>query len=121
VKNLRILLVEDEIITAMLIRKQFSTLGCTCLLHVTTGENAIVSARTDPPDIILMDIRLAGQMDGIDAALVIKETADIPIIYITGYDDPAVRNRAEQSRPIGYLTKPLELGTLRRIIENHFQ
>jgi CheY-like chemotaxis protein len=59
-------------------------------------------------------------MDGIDAAFIIRTTSNIPIIYITGYDDPPVRDRAWQTRPLAYLTKPLEMKTLQRIIENHF-
>ena len=95
-KTIRIQLVEDEVIVAMLMEDVLNNLGYTVSGHVTTGEDAIISAKQNPPDIILMDIRLAGIIDGIEAASSIKSEFDIPVIFLTGYDDKAVRKRAEK-------------------------
>ena len=85
-KQIKILLVEDEFINALLIKKQLEFIGYAVSHHVTTGENAIISAKQNHPDIIIMDIRLAGEIDGIEAASVIKSESDIPVIFITGYE-----------------------------------
>ncbi|OHD13585.1 MAG: histidine kinase [Spirochaetes bacterium GWD1_27_9] len=119
-REISILLVEDEVIIAMLMQKEIMDIGYKVSNHVTTGENAIVIARQNPPDIILMDIRLAGKIDGIDAASVIKSELDIPVIFITCYDDQSIRDRTQILKPLGYLIKPLEIYKLKTIIDNYF-
>ena len=89
--------------------------------HVSTGEAAIQSVKCNQPDIVLMDIRLAGKMDGIEAASAIKSESDIPIIFITGYDDQSVRLRAIQVQPLDYLCKPFTMNELTTIIDAYFQ
>mgnify|MGYP006299696049 CR=1 FL=1 len=116
-----ILLVEDEAITAMLLQKQLADIGYPILEYVTTGEKAIVRANQNPPDIILMDIRLAGEINGIEAAETIKAEVDIPIIFITGYDDKEIKERAEKTNPLGFLIKPLDLFALKTILDTHFK
>ena len=115
-KKLKFLVVEDEFVNAILMEKQLKHIGHEVLNHVATGENAIISARQNPPDIILMDIRLAGEIDGIEAAAAIKSESDIPIIFITGYDDQSVRERAEKINPLGFLTKPLAINEFKEVI-----
>jgi CheY-like chemotaxis protein len=117
---LKILLVEDEVVTAMMMQSQLKHCGYEISQHVTTGENAIISARKNPPDLILMDIRLAGEIDGIEAAYKIETESNIPLIFITGYDDRSIEERARKFNPLGYLTKPLILKKLTSIIESHF-
>ncbi len=117
-KQIKFLLVEDEVINAMLIQMQLKGVGYDVSHHVTTGENAIKSAKQNRPDIILMDIRLAGGIDGIEAAMVIN--SGIPIIFITCYDNQAVRERTEKFKPLGYLIKPLDIDKLKTIIDTHF-
>lgn len=118
--QLKILLVEDEIINAMLLSEQLESIGYAVANHVTTGENAITSVKRCPPNIILMDIGLAGEIDGIEAAAVIKTESDIPIVFITGYDDQTIRERAEKLKPCGYLLKPFEIDELKIIIDSSF-
>jgi len=120
-RTVKILLVEDEVVIAMLLRKQLANIGYPVLGHVTTGEKAIVSANQNPPDIILMDIRLAGEIDGIEAAETIKAKVDVPIIFITGYDDKEIRERAEKIEPIGFLIKPLDVFSLKTILDARFK
>jgi CheY-like chemotaxis protein len=117
---IKILLVEDEFLPAILMKKQLEKQGYEVTQSVSTGENAIISARQNPPDIILMDIRLVGEIDGIEAAAAIKAESDIPIIFITGYDDKEIRERAEKTKPLGFLIKPLEIHTLKTILDALF-
>lgn len=74
---------------------------------VDTGEAAIESVESDPPDIILMDIRLPGEIDGVDAVKKIKAEREIPVIFITAHSDEETLGRAKETRPAGYLVKPI--------------
>lgn len=114
---LRILQVEDEAITAMQMDSALRAIpGCATLPHVATGEAAIASARKNRPDLILMDIGLAGPMDGIEAASAIRRESEVPIIFITGYEDAGLKARAESLRPLAFLMKPHVMGELRSLI-----
>jgi len=119
-KNIKILLVEDEVVTAMLVTMQLKRIGYELVEHVTTGEDAIVSARKNAPDIILMDIRLAGDMDGIEAAKVIQSEKRVSILFLTSYDDQVTRMRAEKLKPLAYLIKPLDVDIFAKIAEASF-
>ncbi|PJZ26533.1 response regulator [Leptospira hartskeerlii] len=118
--NLNVLLVEDEVIIAMVIRRELKKMGCTVVELATSGEDAIRIAKEDRPDLILMDITLAGEIDGITAASEIKEDADIPIVFVTGYQDKATRERAASIKPLGYFVKPLQMDQLKNLIDSHF-
>jgi CheY-like chemotaxis protein len=119
-RQIKILLVEDEVITAMFMQKQLSSNGYNIVDHVSTGENAVLSSKKNTPDLILMDIRLAGEIDGIEAASIIKAESDIPIIFVTGYDSESVHERAEKLNPLGYFVKPLNIKSLKEIVESYF-
>lgn len=110
----KILIVEDELIIALMIEKMVENLGHTVLAKVTSGEDAVEAAKELNPEIILMDIRLQGEMDGIEAMNEIRRTANIPVIYITGNSDASYRKRIEESEPLDLLTKPITLGDLSR-------
>jgi len=102
------LVVEDEATTAIdlkdcLVEKGFEVAGI-----VASGEEAVKAAGTTRPDLILMDIRLQGKMNGIDAACEIKKTCDVPIIYVTAYSDDLSIFKATTSGPLGYLLKPFD-------------
>jgi len=103
-----ILLVEDELIVAEDIRRRLTAMGYSVVDCSTTGEGAIAQAETFRPDIVLMDIMLKGGMDGIEAAGRIKESMDIPIIYLTAYSDETTIERAKSTQPFGYLIKPFQ-------------
>ncbi|HKL17633.1 MAG TPA: response regulator [Halalkalibaculum sp.] len=109
-----VLIVEDELIIALMIERMVQNLGHKVLAKVTSGEAAIVAAKEHRPDIILMDIRLQGEMDGIDAMSVIRRTSNIPVIFITGNSDENYRKRVEEADPLGFLTKPITQGDLSR-------
>lgn len=110
----KILIVEDELIIALMIERMVLNLGHSVAAKVTTGEAAVEAAKEHNPDIILMDIRLQGEMDGIEATLQIQKTASIPVIYITGNSDENYRKRMEDSKPLDFLTKPITQGDLSR-------
>lgn len=103
----RILLVEDERITAEYLRDVIGDLGHTVAV-VSTGPDAIARVRDSTPDLILMDIRLQGLMDGTEAAQVIRTAFRIPVIFLTALNDRETRARADRTSPLGYLTKPVE-------------
>ncbi|PKL66406.1 MAG: histidine kinase [Methanobacteriales archaeon HGW-Methanobacteriales-1] len=101
----KILLVEDESITADDISEGLVELGYDVLAAVSTGEEAIKKAEDLSPDIIIMDIRLKGKMDGIEAAQEIRRRFGIPIIYLTAYSDESTVERAKITEPSGYILK----------------
>ena len=72
------------------------------------GEEAVSLARELRPDLVLMDIRLAGPMDGVEAAEIIRRECDLPVIYLTAHSDRATLERAKLTEPFGYLLKPFE-------------
>lgn len=117
--TLNILLVEDEVISSLLIQRQLKNIGFVTLTHVTTGENAIESVRINKPDIILMDIKLAGKIDGIDTALLIQSEYNIPFIFITSYNDDDITERVNELKPLCYLEKPLVIDKLKEIIDKY--
>jgi two-component system, response regulator PdtaR len=104
----RIMIVEDESIVAMGIKHKLEDLGYEVVGIVATGEGAVQTALKTEPDLILMDIVLKGDMDGIEAAQQIHRRLDTPIIYITAYSDEEVLERARITEPYGYILKPFK-------------
>jgi len=113
----RILVVEDEAIVGMGIKQKLEDLGHEVLDIVFTGEDAVKRALETKPDIILMDIVLKGNMDGIEAASKIRDHLDVPIIYLTAYSDEDVLNRARITEPYGYILKPFKKSEVNANIE----
>lgn len=103
----KILIVEDETIISLYTLNVLESKGFETVSTVSTGEEAIQRAGRDKPDVILMDIVLSGEMDGISAAEEINAKYDIPIIYLTGHSDEATLNRAKATEPYGYILKPV--------------
>lgn len=106
--KLRILVVEDESIVAMDIQHRLRKLGYAVVRVAPSGEEALAAARELTPDLVLMDIMLDGRMDGIETAAAIRETQDVPIIYLTAYADEKTLARAKITEPFGYIIKPFE-------------
>ncbi len=117
-RKIRVLIVEDETIIALDVQGILSGLGYEIAGIAGTGETAVEKARTLKPDIILMDILLAGRMDGIEAAREIRKTNDIPIIYLTANADQATVDRARDTQPYAYLNKPIHERDLYSNIES---
>ncbi len=115
--NRRILVVDDEAIVAHDISECLSHLGCEIVGTALSGLDAIEKASRFRPDLIMMDIVLQGQMDGVEAATYIREHFDIPCVFLSAYSDPAVLSRAKGAAPAGYLVKPFEEAGLRSAVE----
>jgi putative two-component system response regulator len=113
----RILVVEDEKIVALDIARELEKLGYSVNAMVSSGEEALESVRGDRPDLVLMDIELEGEMDGIQAAAQIQSIYDIPVVYLTAYADEKTLARAKVTVPFGYVLKPFETKDLRVGIE----
>lgn len=108
-KMTRILIIEDELITAQLIRKMLENLGYNIAGIITSGEEALASIGTIKPDLIIMDITLAGKIDGIEAAAYINKNFGIPIVYLTANTNFDIIQRAkEETTSYGYLLKPVK-------------
>jgi len=115
--KIRILIVEDEAVVALELQNTLESLGYEVTDRVATGFETIASVAGDAPDLILMDIRLKGDMDGIDAARIVQEQIDLPVIFLTAYADDEILKRARHVRPFGYLMKPINERDLRTAIE----
>lgn len=113
----KILVVEDDINVAVVLEARLESFGYTVCDIAHTGPKAIQGAQKHQPDIVLMDIMLEGDMNGIEAAEKIGETSDVPIIFISCLNDSAILDRAIQTNPSGYLVKPYENAELRSCIE----
>ena len=102
----RIFIVEDEVLIARELENALRSLGYTVLGSACSANEALEYIATCPPDLVLMDIYLPGELDGIEATRLITEMYDIPTIYLTGYPDQHTWRRAKQTHPFGYLIKP---------------
>ena len=113
----RILVVEDDNIVAMDLQHMLVDLGYSVVAVAKSGEDAVEREAELNPDLVLMDIKLDGSMDGIEAAGHIRDRAAIPVIYLTAYSDEAMLRRATVSEPAGYVLKPISEGALHAAIE----
>lgn len=113
-KNGLILLVEDEILVGMMLKKKIQAYGYDTSEIITTGEEAVSSAMRDKPDLLFMDVALPGKIDGVEAARQIKEKLEIPVIFFTGnHRDKELIERSKQLSPIAILDK---LGSFEAVI-----
>lgn len=105
---MKVLIVEDDKVLSLLLTKMVERMGFEVVRSVSKGSDAIQSASETEPDLILMDIMLEDDIDGIDAMLKIRESKpDMPVIFITGNSDPYNRERAEETDFVDYLIKPV--------------
>jgi PAS domain S-box-containing protein len=113
----RIMIVEDDRIVARDIREQLTRTGHSVTSVTSRGETAVDLAISTEPDLVLMDIRLEGEVDGIEAAKQIRARCGVPVVFLTAYADDETVRRASQAEPFGYLLKPFEDLQLRTVIE----
>jgi two-component system cell cycle sensor histidine kinase/response regulator CckA len=116
-----ILIVEDEAVIALDVRATLGRLGYTVSAAVATGPDAIAHVESSRPNLVLMDIHLRGEMDGVEAARTIRDRFGVPVIYLTAFADPATLQRARITEPFGYLLKPFEERELHVVIEMALQ
>jgi len=117
VDKIKILIVEDEAIIARDLQKRLENQGYIVTSASATGEDAVRRAGTESPDLVLMDIVLLGDIDGIEAAGQIRALYDIPVVYLTAYADEGILERAKLTEPFGYILKPFDDRELRSVIE----
>jgi PAS domain S-box-containing protein len=116
-KTTRILVVEDESVVAMDIQTRLISLGYDVPAVASYGEEAVRKASALHPDLVLMDIKLKGEMDGVKAAETIRSKFDIPVVFLTAYADGATLQRAKITEAFGYLLKPFKERELHTTIE----
>ncbi|MEO1022253.1 MAG: response regulator [Bacteroidota bacterium] len=115
--NKRILIVEDDMIISLVIENMVRELGHQVVGKATSGDEAISLAQEHEPDLILMDIRLKGEMDGIEAVTEIKSKINTSVIYLTGNSDRLNYERAKETEFIDLITKPFTIGDLTKSLE----
>jgi two-component system, response regulator PdtaR len=115
--DIRVLLVEDEVMVAMCIVDELERAGYVLLPQATTGAEAVEIAAAYRPDVILMDIHLSGEMDGIQAARKIQAQASPAIIFMTGYTDTETVRQVREVKPAGYLEKPVRFANIDAAIQ----
>ena len=113
----RILIVEDERITAEDLHDILTEMGYQVTAIVSSGAEAIREAEQNPPDLALMDIRIKGDMDGTETARILGERFDIPVVYLTAHADRETLQRAKRAKPLGYIVKPFQESELQASVE----
>ena len=113
----KILIVEDEIIIAIDLKMRLENLGHYVLDTAFNGKDAITKTGETNPDLVLIDIQLNGEIDGIDAANQIHELFNIPFIYLTGSQNDDIFERAKQTGPLSYINKPFDETEIQNAIE----
>jgi PAS domain S-box-containing protein len=113
----RILIVEDDRVVARDIKQQLERIGHTVVGMTARGEDVVELARTASPTLVLMDIRLEGELDGIAAAAQLRAHQALPVVFLTAYADDQTVLRATRAEPFGYLVKPFDEAQLRTTIE----
>lgn len=116
-----VMIVEDDLILNLLYESYLEKLGYDAEGELVYGKTAIEVAKKIKPDLILMDISLEGEIDGIEAMSEIRKFSDVPVIYITGNSDPYHVQRAKETGYIDYLVKPIEFNDLKNSIEKNFK
>lgn len=117
---MKILLVEDEGLVALYLRRLLADHGLKNVAVARNGEEAVTRVNEFNPDLLLMDIRLGKGIDGIEAVRRINSVKHIPVIYITASTDKQTHREALNTNPIAILSKPIEPGELKQMIENYF-
>ncbi|MBL8019819.1 MAG: response regulator [Leptospirales bacterium] len=113
----KILIVEDESIVALNLQNRLKSLGYGVAGVAASGEDAVKRCGEVNPDLVLMDIMLQGEMDGIGAAERIRKNYDVPVVYLTAYADDVTLDRAKMTEPFGYILKPFEVKEIRTTVE----
>lgn len=111
----KVLIVEDDFMLCMINRKYLELMGHKVVDAVSTGPEAIRAAKEHQPDIVLMDLRLDGEMDGIDAMKEIEKISPARVIYLTGNSDEANRKRASETKMIAFCVKPVHFEELKQL------
>ncbi|MBW1724539.1 MAG: response regulator transcription factor [Deltaproteobacteria bacterium] len=113
----KIMVVEDEAVIAIRLQERLTAMGYHVVGISYSGEDAMEQARRLRPDLILMDIMIPGEMDGIAVAKLVKTELDIPVIFLTAFSEDKIIDRAKQAEPYGYIVKPFQDRELKACVE----
>lgn len=113
----KVLIVEDDMIISMVNKRFIESLGHHVVQSVRNGPDAITAAKKHAPDVILMDIRIDGEMDGISAMEEIRKFSEAGVIYLTGNSEPATKARAEQTNMLAFCHKPVSMGDIKDVFD----
>lgn len=116
-ENKRIAVVEDEGIVAMDISKCLSSLGYEVVFVADSGEKAIENLVSMPADLILMDVELKGELNGLETAMIVKEKNNIPVVFLTAFEDETTLKKIGSITSDGFLVKPFEDEELKKTVE----
>ena len=116
-KTARILIIEDEAITVAALRRELAEMGHEVVGDAASAREAVRAAEATKPDLVLMDITLADEYDGIVAATAIRGNLGLPVVFLTAHGDDATMERAILAGPFGYLLKPFTTQELKAAIE----
>ncbi len=114
----KILVVEDDMILAFVLKKNLEKLGHHVLEVQSNGHDAIDAVSKNSPDLIIMDIKLIGSIDGIQTMIEIRKFSGIPVIYVSGNSDQSVKEKAEETVSSEFMSKPVDLQHLQEKISN---
>ncbi len=117
-----VLVVEDEMLTAMLFRAVLQEMGFRVCKLASNSKTAIEVFRNEKPDVILMDIGLSDGLDGIETSKICKkENPELLIVFMTGYEDDEIRSRAMALKPLDYQVKPVDIHSIAKAIQDHLE
>ena len=119
--EIQVLIVEDEAIISMGLRYKLEAMGYSVIAEISSGKESVDAASRMRPDVVLMDIKLGGEMNDIDAATQIREQFDVPVVYVTACVGGDTIERAEPTEALGYLLKPFDDAKLRATVEMTIQ
>lgn len=106
--GVNVLIVEDDFIIQMFLSNVITDVGCNVMGKVSNSEDALMFVSQQTPDIILMDIGISGDKDGVETAEIINELYDLPIVFITGNSDVKTLERAVNTNPVHIIRKPID-------------
>ena len=113
----KVLIVEDDLILTMINKRFLELLGHSVVSSVRNGLDAIEAVKKHNPDVIIMDIRIDGNIDGIEAMEEIRKFSDVKVIYVSGNSEPETLARAEKTKMLGFRVKPIFIEDLKEFLE----
>lgn len=116
--KIKLLLVEDEVITASSLKMGLEDLGFDVCPLATRGQKAVDLALSENPDVVLMDVNLPGGMNGIEAAKEIQSQTEAKILFLTGYHDDDVISKINALSPLGYFVKPVSAQRIKELLDS---
>jgi CheY-like chemotaxis protein len=116
-KNKKVLIVEDEMIIALVTKKYVENMGYEVTGVATNSTAAVDAVREKQPDLVLMDIMINGEVDGIDTMDKIRSFSEVPVVYLTGNSDAAARQRAQKTGFSDFLVKPIDFNDLKSALQ----